>query len=71
MPASIELSNYYYFYQIFSFCCITVLMYYAALITGWTYRSLVGPLAQDRRKIEFTITCMLKFQTVSIVITCK
>jgi len=40
MPASIEMSNYY---QISSFCCFNVLMYYAVLITGGTYRSLVTP----------------------------
>src|SRR6218665_2226828 len=33
MPASIELSN-YYFHQISSFCCIDVLMHYAVLIAG-------------------------------------
>jgi len=50
MLASIELSK-YYFHQISSFCCINVLMYYAVLITGGTYRSLVTPLAQDRRRV--------------------
>ena len=39
MPASIELSNYYFIK------CPTsaVLMYYAVLITGGTYRALVTP----------------------------
>jgi len=43
MPASIEIIN-YYFHQISSFCCFNVLMYYAVLITGGTYESLVTPL---------------------------
>jgi len=46
MPASIEMSN-YYFHQISSFCCFNVLMYYAVLITGGTYRLLVTPIWQD------------------------
>ena len=49
MPASIEISN-YYFQQISSFCCFNVLMYYAVLITGGTYRALVTPLWQDRQR---------------------
>ena len=55
MPASIELSN-YYFHQISSFCCINVLLYYAVLITGCTYRSLVAPLAQDRPTLPRSCT---------------
>jgi len=43
MPASIEMSI-YYFNQISSFCCFNVLMYYAVLITGGTYQSLMTPL---------------------------
>jgi len=42
MPASIEMSN-YYFHQISSFCCFNILMYYAVLIAGGTYQ-LVTPL---------------------------
>jgi len=49
MPASIDMSN-YYFHQISSFCCFNMLLYYAALIAGGTYRSLVTPLWQDRPK---------------------
>src|SRR6218665_3321251 len=45
MPGSIEMSRpNYYFHQISSFCCFNVLRYYAVLITGGTYRSLVTPL---------------------------
>src|SRR6218665_1024904 len=51
MPASIEMSN-YYFHQISSFYCFNILMYYALLIAGGTYRSLVTPLCQDRRKLK-------------------
>jgi len=50
MPVSIEMIN-YYFHQISSFCCFNVLMYYAVLITGGTYRSLVTPLWQDRHEL--------------------
>jgi len=39
MPASIEMSNYYFI----KYPASAVLMYYAVLITGGTYRSLVTP----------------------------
>jgi len=48
MPASIEMLN-YDFHQISSFCCFNVLMFYAVIITGGTYRPLVTPSWQDRR----------------------
>jgi len=63
MPASIEMIN-YYFHQISSFCCFNVLMYYAVLITGSTYRSLVTRSPRLWCKNIDGILCAVKALTI-------
>src|SRR6218665_169772 len=54
MPAGIY-GNDYCFHQISRFCCFNVLMYYAVLINGGTYRSLVTPTRSPKALYQINL----------------
>jgi len=48
MPASIELSNYYYFHQISSFCCIDVQLLLLTANDWWPRLRKIANVLLDR-----------------------